>query len=151
MVRDMTGKNPMYYEAILQLRDVSQEIINFAENDIKIRKIYLTKKVKVKNGWDYYLADSDLTKALGKKLQEQFGGEYVVTATLVGRKESRGIYRMTILFRGISFRKGDVVEYKGEKYNIIFVGKDILMQEVETGKKIHVRYKEIGMVRKVSS
>ena len=35
MTRDITGKHPLYFEAILQLRDISQAVIDFAENELR--------------------------------------------------------------------------------------------------------------------
>ncbi|MEW5897345.1 MAG: NMD3-related protein [Nanoarchaeota archaeon] len=143
MVRTLAGRNPQYFEAILQLRECSPAAVNFAEKEMGAKKIPLAKKVTVKNGFDYYLADKDFTKALGKKLQEQFGGELNTTASIFGRKDGKDLYRLTILFRGISFKKGDFVEYKGENYKVVLVGRDILLQDVKTGGKVHVWYKDI--------
>lgn len=151
MVRTLEGKHLQYYEATLQLRDVTDAIIAFVKQEIARENIPLAKTVKEKNGYDFYLADSNFTKALGKKLQQKFGGQLQVTATLFGRKDSRAIHRLTVLFRGLLFNKGDVVEYKGESYTIKLLGKDILLQNPATGKKAHLKYKNIGMIRKKKS
>ncbi len=149
MVRTLAGKHPGYYEAILQLRDISPEIKLFAEDEINRASIPVTKVVKVKNGCDFYLADRQFTKALGRQLQQRFGGESTITASLVGRKDSKGVYRLTVLFRGVSFRKGDTVDYAGERYEVKAVDRNIQLQDSRTGKKVNLKYKEIGKIRKV--
>ena len=148
MVRDVTGKHPLYFEAILQLRDISQAVIDFAENELRENRIPVPKVEKVKNGWDYYIADSNFTKGLGKKLQQQFGGEQLVTSSLYGQKDGKEIYRVTILFREASFEKDDVVEYRGEEYEVKTMGKEIILQAVNGGKKLHVKYREMGKIKK---
>ena len=148
MVRDVTGKHPLYFEAILQLRDVSPAVIDFAEEELVRNRISVPKTEKVKNGWDYYIADSNFTKGLGKKLQQQFGGELVVTSSLYGQKDGKEIYRVTILFREASFKKDDLVEYRGEEYDVKTLGKEIILQAVNEGKKLHVKYREMGKIKK---
>lgn len=147
MVRSIKGKHSDYFEAVLQLRDVSERAVTFVEDEIFRNEVHVAKKKKVKNGWDYYLADNDFTRALGKKLQQQFGGENTVTASLFGQKDGKEIYRLTVLFRGISFKKEDPVKYGGEEYKVKILGKDILLQNVKTGKKVHVKYKERDQIK----
>ncbi len=148
MVRTLTHQHPLYYEAILQLRDVSPAVVAFAEAEFLRYKISLAKRVQVQNGWDYYVADSRFTKALGKKLQQQFGGEQLTTASLYGQKEGKEIYRLTILFREAPFRKGDIVSYKGGEYTVQALGREITLQPRTGGKKIHRKYKEMALIRR---
>ncbi len=147
MVRDLTGKHPGYYEAILQLRDLLPEIIEFAKQEIKKVNLRIAKTVKMKNGVDYYLTDTALTRSLGRQLQEKFGGELKFTASLFGQKDGRDIYRTTVLFRGIHFKKGDNIEYKGEKYTVKALGKEMMLQQVKTGKKVHLKYKDMKSIK----
>ncbi len=147
MVRSIEGKHLEYYEAILQLRNVSSTMLDFVYAEIDRGKIHIAKEVESKNGLDIYLADDDFTKALGKKLQEQFGGEYKVTATLYSQKDGRDIYRLTVLFRAVPFKKGDLVKYKGTEYTIKILSKDIMLQSVKTGKKAHVKCREMQQIK----
>ncbi len=148
MVRDITGKHPQYYEAILQLRDISQDVVNYVETEFMRAKIPLTKALEVKNGIDFYVADSQFTRSLGKRLQEKFGGELLITASLYGVKKDREVYRVTVLFRVAPFRKGDTVQYRGEEYIVKVMGKKMVLRS-ESGRKVEVKYKEMGGVRKV--
>ena len=148
MARDLTGKHPNYYEAILQLRDVSQEVIDFTKKEISNQKMIATKIVKLKNGMDYYLSDNTQTRNLGKKLEQHFGGKCIVTASLHTKKDNKELYRTTILFREIPFRKGDIIEYDEEIYTIKSLIKDIFLQKNKTGKKVHLRFSEVKQIKK---
>jgi len=149
MVRTLEGKRPEYYEAVLQLRDCGQEAVGVVKEKIAREGIPVAKVLEVAGGWDFYLADKNFTKALGKKIQERFGGDYKVTASLWGRKEGKEVHRLTVLVRGIGFKKGEIVEYKGEDYEVkLLLEKEIMLQKVKTGEKVHVKYKKMEKIRK---
>lgn len=148
MVKPIHGKHSEYYEAILQLRDVADEIIGFVDDEIDCKDIPMAKIKKVTNGYDYYLGNSNLTKNLGKMLQEKYGGEFTVTATLFTRKEGKPVYRLTVLFRAVPFKKGDEVEYQGEEYKVLMSGKKVMLQHSKTGKKMQLWPKDLVRVKK---
>ena len=150
MVKSLEGKHPSYFEAIVQLRDVSQEVVTFVEKELQRTNVKISKVKEMKNGLDYYLTDNNQAKALGRSLQERFGGDFKMTSSLFGRKDGKEIYRVTILFREAPFRKGDLVEYQGESYNVKMMGRDIMLQNKKTGEKVHVKYKEMGQIKKTS-
>jgi len=136
---------------VLQLRDCSDEIIDYVREQITRYKIPLAKVMKLKKGIDFYLADNQFTRALGKKLQVKFGGDYNVTASLWGRKSGKEVYRLTVLFRFIGFKKHDTVEFEGERYKVkLLLGTKLMLQNEKTGQKIQVKYRDIEMVRKIS-
>lgn len=147
MVRSIEGKNFSYFEAILQLRNISSAVLDFVYAEIDRGKIHIAKEVESKNGLDIYLADDNFTRALGRKLQEQFGGENKITSTLYSQKDGKDIYRITVLFRAVPFKKGDIVKYKGSEYEVKILGKDILLQSLKTGKKVHVRCREMQQIK----
>ena len=62
----------------------------------------------------------------------------------MGRKK---VYRVTVLFRGVPFKKKDIVIYDGEEYKIVSLKKDIFMQEVNTGKKVHIKYDNMDRIK----
>ncbi|MBU1974316.1 MAG: hypothetical protein KKH52_02885, partial [Nanoarchaeota archaeon] len=148
MVRDLTGKHPSYFEATLQLRECSPEVYDFVEKEVNRSGLKIAKTKKVNNGFDYYTSDNGLTRALGKKLQSRFGGNLIVTATLHTQKKNDQLYRVTVMFREAGFNKGDNVDYEGESYLVkLMGGKDIFLQHTKTGKKVHVKYKEMGRIK----
>jgi len=149
MVRDLTGKRAEYYEAILQLREISKETKEFVDKEIYRVKLPISKINKLKNGFDYYLADNEMTRALGKRLQQKIGGELTITASLHTKIKGKDVYRVTVLFREAHFRKDDEIEYQGESFVVKAMSKDIFIQHTKTGKKAHVKYKDMKRMKKV--
>ncbi len=148
MARSMEGKHGSYFEAVLQLREVSQEVVDFAEEEIARLKMHVADVITLKNGLDYKLSDNTLTRRIGKSLQVKFGGKIEETSSLWGMKKDREVYRVTVLFRGVPFKKNEMVEYQGEEYQVKTLGKDVLIQQTKTGKKVHIKYKDIKEVKK---
>lgn len=149
MVRSVTGKHGLYFEAVLQLRDTNQKIVDYVCSEIEKYKIPIAKIEEVRGGIDFYIADNAFTKSLGKRLQEKFGGELINTSSLHTEKKGKKLYRGTVMFRSASFRKGDFVEYGGDDYKVITLGKEILLQEKKSGKKLHVKYNEMNKIKKI--
>ena len=153
MVRSLEGKHAKYFEAILQLRDTSDEVKAWVDKTIKEQKIVVPRieeAKKTKNGWDYYPADNNQGRQLGSQLQKKFGGHYHVTATLHTAIDSKEKYRVTILFREAPFRKNDIVDYQGEEYTVKMMIKDIFLQNNKTGKKIHLKYRVMDQIKKIN-
>ncbi|MBI4152677.1 hypothetical protein HY495_03125 [Candidatus Woesearchaeota archaeon] len=149
MTKSLEGKHSEYYEAILQLRHVSQGVIDFTEEEIQRRGLSVVKVIELKTGLDYYLSDNNLTKTLGRRLQDKFGGEFLVTAKLHTKKKDKNLYRLTVLFRQTPFQKGDLVARGGEEYRVVTLGKEIILQHEKTGKKIHLKYAEMKKIKKI--
>ncbi|HIJ10828.1 TPA: hypothetical protein HA278_02100 [Candidatus Woesearchaeota archaeon] len=149
MVRDLTNKHPKYYEATLQLREISQDVVDYVEKVCAKGELKVAKVVELKNGLDYFMSDNELTRGLGKQLQKRFGGELTVTASLHTKKDGKELYRVTVLFRPTPFRKGDLVMYGGEKHVVRAMGKDIFLQNSKTGKKEHIKYRDVKLIREV--
>ncbi|MBS3165921.1 hypothetical protein J4444_02255 [Candidatus Woesearchaeota archaeon] len=147
MVKSIEGKRMEYYEAIIQLRDIEQEVYDFSIEQIEKGKIHIAKVEDVKGGVDIYLADRDFAKTLGKKLQLKFGGKLLLSASLYGIKDGREIFRVTILFREVTFVKGDRVDYKGDECIVKTVAKEIVLQHIKSGKIVHVKYKEMEKIK----
>ena len=105
------------------------------------------KIVKVKNGYDYFLADNNQARAIGKKLQDKFGGKVVMTSSLHTKKDNKELYRVTVLFRQSGYKKGDEVLFHDEPYIVKAMGRDIYLQHSKTGKKVHVRFTEMKKIK----
>ena len=148
MVNSLEGKHPQYYEAILQLRDCNKEIVDFVKQKLETQELRIPKFKKLKTGIDFYVSDKTFIRNLGKELKNKFGGYWLPTATLWGEKNGKRVYRLTVLFRSLPFKKGDIVEYKGEKYNLTaMLDNEILLQHNKTGKKVHVKYKDSNKIK----
>jgi len=137
-------KHNGYFEGILQLRNVSEEIIEFAIKQIeKKENASIAKIKKVVNGFDIYMAPQKFLRSLGNKLQNQFGGQLAISKKLhtKNRLTSKEVYRVNALFRMPNFKKGDIIDYKGDRIKIIAIHKRVLAKDINTGKKITLNYK----------
>jgi NMD protein affecting ribosome stability and mRNA decay len=149
MVRSLVGKHPNYYEAIIQVRDNEQEVEKFMKNLIDTKKLLVNKISKMKNGQDYFCADNDQARAMSKKLQQTFGGEIKTTSSLHTQIDGKDMYRVTFLFRQAPFKKGDEVEYDEEIWEVKSLIKDIFLKNKKSGKKVHIRYRNMSQVKKI--
>jgi len=145
----LSDKHPLYFEAILQLRDAPKEVHAVVEHEIHTAGTKVVKRVSYRNGTDLYLPDKNFAIRLGKKLQHRFGGIYLVTCSLHTKKKGVDIYRFTVLYRGIAFKKGDLIRYKGEAHEVKVLGKDILLQRQSDHKKVHMKWKDAPDCKKV--
>jgi nonsense-mediated mRNA decay protein 3 len=141
----MIGNN-WYFEGILQLRNVSDEVVEFAVREIEKNQDSNIAKIKtVKNGVDIYLAPQKFLRSLGNKLQQKFGGQITVSTKLHTRNRvtSRDVYRVNMLFKLPQFKKGDVIEYRGDKIEILSVHKKIFAKDIKTGRKLNLSFKDL--------
>ncbi|MDP2750916.1 MAG: NMD3-related protein [Nanoarchaeota archaeon] len=146
-------KGTKYFEGTLQLRNPSQEVVDFvwAEVDKNVGKhVYIQKSVASKNGLDYYLTSNRFLRSLGNDLQNKFGGELKLSAKLfsVDKQSSKELHRLTVLFRLPDFCVGQNVEYKGEQYRVFRMNKKVFLKNDKSGKKVLVSQREMGSIRK---
>jgi len=142
----MEIKHKNYYEGILQLRNIGNEVAEFTIKEIeKNENTYIAKIKKVANGIDIYMSPQKFLRSLGNKLQSKFGGQLMLSTKLhtKSRETSRDLYRVNLLFRIPNFKKGDIIEYKGDKIKIISVHKKVFAKDIKTGKKLNISFKDI--------
>jgi NMD protein affecting ribosome stability and mRNA decay len=133
--------HPDYFEGILQLRNPTSEVVSFVEKfDDHISKVR-----QVTNGIDYYFVSQRFLRSLGKALQRRFPGKLVSTRSIHtrNRQTSKDVYRVTVLFRCFPFRKGDLVESRGETYLVLAVGKKVYVQHSKTREKKLLDYDKL--------
>ncbi len=138
--------NKDYFEGILQLRNIGNEVVEFAVKEIeKNENANIAKVSKVTNGVDIYLSPQKLLRSLGNKLQYHFGGQLTVSRKLHTRSKvtSKDLYRVNVLFRIPTFKKGDIIEYKGDKIKIISIHKKVFAKDIKTGKKLNISFKDL--------
>jgi len=140
--KDVVQSNDQYFQGILQLRNVSDELIRFVENSIKKSDAKIAKVVRLKTGLDYYLSSQRFIRALGKKLSNAYPGELKSTRKLftVSRKNGKEVYRVTVLFRCYDVKKGDCVLYKGDEMEVIGTKKKLKLKRKNDSKKFSVGY-----------
>lgn len=138
------AKHPLYYEAILQLRNPDKHVLELVDDGIDKKGIGVAKVDKVRGGYDFYLADQKFAQQIGKQLRTKYGGILKVTAKLysVSHQTSKEIYRVTVLYRRPPFKVGEVVEIKGDKIKIKSLGKEVI-GVMENGRKIKYSFKDL--------
>ncbi|MBW2984519.1 hypothetical protein KY361_05360 [Candidatus Woesearchaeota archaeon] len=135
-----------YYEGILQLRNPNGLVMDFINKQMENKEgVFISKRVKVINGVDLYFSSQRFLQNLGRKLQKTFGGELKISTKLhtVHRLTSKRIYRVNVLFRLPTVKKGDIVRIRGEDFEIIGMGRKVIGRSKETGKKARLEYEEL--------
>ena len=134
-----------YFQGILQLRNPDKEIMNFVKKEVSKRNDMITQVKKVKNGIDLYFTSQRFLRSLGNKIQKNFAGELKSSRKLHTQDKQSGkkIYRVNVLFRLSTLKKGDTIRYKGDECIILSVKKDILVKNMKTQEKIHIKFKDL--------
>ena len=142
----MQNRASNYFEGILQLRNIDDVVVQFAIKEIeKQENVFIANIKKVPNGIDIYVSSQRFLRNIGLKLQKQFAGQLIISKKLhtVSRMTSKELYRVNALFRVPKFKKGDIIDYKGEKIKIIAMHKKVFAKDIKTGKKLNLSYKDI--------
>ena len=141
----MDAKPSSYFEGTLQLRNVNDEVIDFAVSEIENSGVNIAKAKKLENGIDLYVSRQRFLRTLAGRLQKRFGGQIIVSRKLHTRSSltSRDLYRVNVLFRLPNFKKDDIIVYKGDEIRIISMGKKIFAKNIVTGKKLNLSYKDL--------
>ena len=141
--KEVLYEGPQYFEGTLQLRNPTQELINFVDNTIeKSGYVTVSKIVQMKTGLDYYISSQKFLQSLGKKIQKAFPGELKVSAKLFtrNRQTSKEVHRVSVMFKLHPHVKGDTVLYKGDEMEVIGLGPKLKLQDIKTRKKHTIDY-----------
>lgn len=142
----MEGKHPGYFQGILQLRNPSKKLKEFVDKEIKENNIYVAKTKNVKDGIDMHISSNKFLMKLGRKLKQEFSGDMKISKKLFSRDRmtQKEIWRMTLVFREMPFKRGDIVNIRGEEYKISSLGTKVQCTNVKTGKKKLFDYSEVN-------
>lgn len=137
----MKFSRPNYYQGILQLRGISNEMLGFVRNQIAKRgDVAVTKTVRFSNGVDLYITSQKFIRIVGKKLRESFGGELKISSKLHTRsREGKDLYRVNVFFRPSKYKRGDIISIRGDEVRLLNIGKRIFARDLKTGKKVTIR------------
>lgn len=127
-----------YFEGILQVRNGSKELLNWIYDRIKADgKAKVTKAKKVTNGVDLYMTDQHYLQNLGKKIKEHQMGILKVSMRLhtQDKMTSKHVYRVTVLFKTIPFKKGDIITFHGEQVQILNINTRAQIRDLKSGAK----------------
>ena len=137
----MKLSRPNYYQGILQLRDVNEEMIGLVQKQIAKRgDVAITKTARLPNGVDLYITSQKFIRIVGKKLRDNFGGELKISSKLHTRsKEGKDLYRINALFRPLRYKRGDIISVRGDEVKLLHVGRRVFARDLKTGKKVAIR------------
>jgi len=151
-----------YYEALIQLRGgkrlLTEEEIEYAE-DLVERKVeesgaenaFISRVESIHKGRDFYLGDRSLGKDIARELHHHFGGEFLETFSLAGRKDGRDVHRATYLVRLSDYRAGDFVLFGERVHRITKVGtKTIALVSLTTGKDTTVKERDYSGIHPIA-
>ena len=94
--------NDQYYEAKLQIRPYSEEVIAFFEKLVDNNpNVLIAKEEKLKTGMDFLLTSQRDTQKIAIQLKKRFGGKITLSRKLfkIHRQTSKMVWRLTVCFR----------------------------------------------------
>lgn len=127
-----------YFEGILQIRHGNQELLKWVQDRIKADgRARVAKEKKVKNGVDVYISDQHYLQNLGRQLKHKFIGILKVSKRLhtTDKMTSKLLYRVTVLFKVLPFKRGDIVTLHGEQVEVLNIGNRAQVKVVKSGAK----------------
>ena len=138
-------KHPLYFEGTFQLREPTQEVVDYLEDLLLSKKdvVRVSRTEEVTNGFDFYLSSKTVLMQIGKILYRRFGGELKVSNRLFSRDRmtSKEIYRITVMYRPARFKIGSIVNAKGHELKVEMIKKNqVLGKDVKTGEKIWFKH-----------
>ena len=144
----MKSRSSNYFEGILQLRYVNQEVLDFAVRLLNSKEnTNIANVKKVTNGFDIYMAPQTFLRSLGNKLKRKFGGQLVISSRLHTKNHltSKDVYRVNALFRLPNFKVGDILDYRGDEIKIMGIRKKVFVKFLKTGKTKNMEIKELNL------
>ncbi len=151
-----------YYEAIVQIR-ADKRILSKTELTIirsaveslvgqlqesGKRGLFITDIDEKREGLDFFMSEKGTALSIAKKIQEQYGGEFKQSASDVGMKDSRQVYRMTYLIRIPSYQIGDFFSYRKSLYTISSIhGTKVKAIDLSTWEDIVIDGKELKQTK----
>ncbi len=127
-----------YFEGILQVRNGTQELMTWIHNRVKAdNKAKITKEKRVSNGIDLYMTDQHYLQNLGRKIKEKFTGILKTSKRLhtMDKMTSKHIYRVTVLFKMLPLKRGDIITFQGEQVEILRIEHRAQVKIIKSGLK----------------
>ena len=137
-------KQGEYFEGILQLRNVSESILNYVSNYTKKNNIFVSKQVKAKKGIDLYISDQRKVQQLAHHLQKNFGGTLRISPSVFSRdrQTSKDIHRVNVYYEAPEYSVGDVIKTGNKLVHVTGIRKNILGEDLKTGSHVSVDIKD---------
>ena len=103
LIYNPINKHEKYYEAVIQLRNPSPELINLINNQLrKSPDAFISTIIPLKDGFDIYISSQRFARNLGNKMKKAFkNSELKISRKIVtrNRQTSRDVYRAAVFFK----------------------------------------------------
>jgi nonsense-mediated mRNA decay protein 3 len=155
-----------YYEVVIQMRAdtrlLSAEEIETADKiisdkierlSVKNRMAYISQRVEMKKGVDYYVGSYKAARKLTEALKNVFGGVLKDSPRLMGRDKNAGkdLYRMWISLRLPQFQKSDFVKYNNLKTQVLnFDANKIYLKDLESSATISIAWRDYEKLKVIA-
>ncbi|MDI6644760.1 MAG: 60S ribosomal export protein NMD3 [Methanobacteriaceae archaeon] len=155
-----------YYEAVIQIRahnrlpsnkeveKIDQIISGQIDRLSKKNKMaYVSERIVLKEGIDYYIGSYKVSKKLVNVLKEELGGVVKESPRLMGKDKSTGkeLFRIWISFRLPNFHVGDFIKYGNFIGQLISVdGRKIQFRDLDTGQISSIQWRDYGNIEVVA-
>ncbi len=138
-----------YFEGVLQIRGGSPELLSWVHKTISADgRARVAKEKKVKNGVDVYISDQHYLQNLGRQLKHKFAGILKVSKRLhtTDKMTSKLLYRVTVLFKILPYKRGDIVTLYGEQVEVLNIGNKARVRDIRSGAKRDVDLEDLRPV-----
>jgi NMD protein affecting ribosome stability and mRNA decay len=139
-------RHPKYFEGILQLRNPTQQIIDFVADTVDSKSdVWIARTVKQKDGVDIFLSSNKFLREIGRMLKTKFHGELLESKRIFTRNSytSKDVYRGCILFKHYDVKKGDILTIRGDEIEVLGVGKYIMGRYVSNHQKVRLKFDQL--------
>jgi NMD protein affecting ribosome stability and mRNA decay len=148
-------KQGQYFEGTIQLRNVNDEIMGFIDKYLQANDAFASGIKQVKAGYDMNISDQRKLQTLGHQLKKTFGGTLKVSIRQFtqDKQTSRQIYRVSALYEGPKYGKGDVIRTEKGLFLLTNVSEKISAVDLKSGKKltIEVGDKDVDVLPKMEA
>jgi nonsense-mediated mRNA decay protein 3 len=138
-----------YFEAKIQIRAQNRALdeAELEKAEIMVNEMlerisgtesnaFLTKNEYIHGGEDFYIGSSSAAKQIAKRMAKEFSGKLKESSTLLGRKDGRDVYRLTINIRLPELKVGDFIDLDRRLYYISeILPKRIITVDLKFGQK----------------
>jgi nonsense-mediated mRNA decay protein 3 len=155
-----------YYEAVIQMRAdsrlISDDEIGTADKIVrdkierlsnKNRMAYISQRVEMKEGIDYYVGSYKAARKLTETLRNVFGGVLKDSPRLMGRDKTKGkdLYRIWFSLRLPQFQKYDFVKYNNVKTQVLnFDANKIYLKALDSSATISVAWRDYEKLKLIA-
>jgi len=139
-----------YFEGILQVRNASNEVLDFIKNDLaknRSKGFHINKETYIDDtglNVDYFYTNKGYMRIVAEKLKNHFGAVLKQNAQLfsINWETSKNIYRLNILVELPKYHKNDVIKIGTQLFKIVSMDEKIHVLNLENNSKTLIAHKD---------